>query len=522
MRYNKVLVADQVRSKLTDKCVTALITEAFVRALPLTREEVALEAVEFGKYSMNVLKTMKPETLLKNALESTTLNPKAKAYLENFSSVVESIVEESTRSIMADAEKSDESAEDIYNNADFSKVDKMKLVNASKQAGIAEVAEVVKKKVIDTIKNEKETYEESQKIRDDIREVLKKDPVVDGDSDAEAIENYLDIILTPNEPRHHVSFFSKLQDVCIENLMYSNEEYNTEIPYKTLTKITLESTLPYFDLSYRTIEDEISSISLVKESMTEIRNSDSNENSKMKNIAKTAFICSICITTLLEVLKTMNLRSPSLGEVKDFVDSATNVKKNNLDKIVDDINSSAELVNKSVAMGAMSAIEALNAKEHLTNLKKTLESIQMSNEIVKNKILNNLTSAIEGVEKCCADNLETINTMDSPSIFVTRIKETNIAEIDHVIKIMNKKPLVRSIEFRIPSEKKSGGKECITVFGKDDAGNSLASYMINIDANTDFGDTVVQCVKECAQYADLGNKPVYIYFTDSCYSVPLK
>ena len=61
MKRNTALLADQVRNKLTNKCLTAIVAEAYVNSLPFDKFEVIMEAGNFAEYVSGVVSKMHPE-----------------------------------------------------------------------------------------------------------------------------------------------------------------------------------------------------------------------------------------------------------------------------------------------------------------------------------------------------------------------------------------------------------------------------------------------------------------------------
>ena len=55
MKRNVALLPDQVRNKLTGKCVSAIVTEAFINALPFDKSALASEATSLSQYSARVI-----------------------------------------------------------------------------------------------------------------------------------------------------------------------------------------------------------------------------------------------------------------------------------------------------------------------------------------------------------------------------------------------------------------------------------------------------------------------------------
>jgi hypothetical protein len=155
MKYDKILVSDQVRNKLFDLTLTSFITEAFIRSLPFDTSDIATESKNLINYSKSVVNAMQPSKLLKEALEASSNNINTNVFLKDLSKIVSEIAEEGTARIMTEAVSSEMSATDIVNKASLEPIDTNKLLEASKKAGIPAVAEIVKDKVIQTIKDEK-------------------------------------------------------------------------------------------------------------------------------------------------------------------------------------------------------------------------------------------------------------------------------------------------------------------------------------------------------------------------------
>lgn len=521
MKRNMMLLSDQVREKLMAKCLTAIVTEAFINALPFDKNEVATESENFSKYSVNVIEKMHPEKLLDKAMESTNNNQQAHLYVQNLKTAIEGVVETATKRIVQEAMNVETPTPDIVAQAKLNDDETMKLVNASKHSGTDAVAKLVKDKMIDVIKDEKNAYETAAKLREEIREVIRSEQEdLKMSNNEDALESYLDLVLDPTDARNHISVFSKMQDICMEAILHSTEQYNGEIPYNTMEKITLESTFPFFDLSNRTLVDELTNMLIVTESAID---SDCDTDKK-KKVAKTAFICTICIMTLLETLKTMHLAKPELSDVKSFVEDPTTIKNltnNDLKNVEDKVMSAVSDVKKSVALGSYRAIELEQAKESLEKVHDLVESMNVSESesTRKTRILNQINSALESIKPAAESDTKSIT-----SYFIGRLKEENISALEHAINIISRKPIVNSVKINLRSDMKceNGSVVALEACGFDAAGKRVSTYMMNINASPELGDTVAEIVTECASYCDLGKKPVQVYYNDTGYGVNLK
>lgn len=528
-KRNTALLTDQVRTKLMGKCVTAVVTEAFINGLPFNKTEIVFESTNLANYASNVIDKMNPSILLDRAMESTKNNYKANLYVQNLKTAIESVVDSATTRIVHESLSSDNSPQEIVAHAKLNSDETEKFVKASKQSGTDAVAKLVKDKMIDMIKDEKSSYEAEQKLRSEVKDVIKQESedlrnsMTDDMPEDNALESYMNLVLSPTDARSHISVFSKMQDVCMESILHSNEEYYGEIPYETMEKITLESTFPYFDLSNRSLMEELNTMIIVTESANEYCDEEEMKHKK-KKIAKTAFICSICIMTLLETLKTMHLAKPELADVKNFVDDATTVKKivkTSLHNVEDKVSNVVSDVKKSVALGSFNTLEIEQAKESLEKVKGILEKMPVVESEIprKNRIINKINSALEAITT--NDDNSSIPITGS---FVNRLREENITNLDHSVKLISQKPIVRDIQISLRSDLKcdENSKVDVEIKGNDASGACVATYMCQIHALPEFGTTVAEVVRECANYCDLGPKAVKMYFTDSGYSVPLK
>ena len=240
MKRNKNLLVKQLDQKFTAIVTKSLVTEAFINALPFPGEEVEANLESFVEYSNTVLNSLSPETLIARALEAAETdypnNPEYNDALTDLEDSVSSVVRQIATEAANDAYLSDDTTPEIVETAKLDQKATDKLAQLSKQNGIKGISKVIKKTVIDTIKKEKAEYEEEQKMRDDIRDMLKSEDnsrqesgnfadtaetAENADAPApatDAVESYLNYLLAPTDARHPISFFSKLQ----EQLMLSS------------------------------------------------------------------------------------------------------------------------------------------------------------------------------------------------------------------------------------------------------------------------------------------------------------
>lgn len=526
MKRRSTVVENQLRNKFMSICTTGIVTETFIRALPFNKTEVKENLSEFTNYATNVCRALESETLLTRAIESTE-NSTQKAFLSDLKSDLSSIANDATRRIVNESNCCDDSNEDVVKNATLDKEEVKKLVDASAKNGVSSISKIIQDNIIDTIKKDKEAYEEEQKMRNEIKEVLKKEEIPDNESSDVSVESYLNYLLSPTDVRHPISLFSKLQDICMENLMYSPES-NKEINSYILSKVTLESTFPYFN-NKKSLQSELKDLSIAVEGMNEYNELNDNEKEcKKKKIAKTAFICSIAIMTMLQTLKTMNLMKPSISDVRNVIDNPTKIDKIDENKFIPiepEINKVTDTVKKQIAMGALNVLEANEAKESLLKIQSALENINISDSTNKFKLLEKLSTAIESTDEYINKSFSsTASEKPITSAFASRQKEANICALEVAVKRLARDPAVDHIQIDVDSKEKIGnaGTAYVQVYGMNAANIKVTSSSVVLEIVPEFGSTLAEVIRNIANYCDFGTKIVYLYFTDSGYRVPVK
>ena len=558
MKRNKLLLSDQLYVKLFGDALTSIVTEAFLDSLPFNKNALAAESEGLARYATNVVASLHPETLIERALEVTT-NPMQREYLETLRDEISAVVETAVTRIVNSEYLGTASTPDIVKQAKFDDDEIAALVRASQKSGISAVSNVVKKNLISNIKDERESFERSEKLHTELKEIIKdetkelkdslemddeeENPEIiagenldsEGNPNPEAeepksetdatVESYLNIILGSTDPRHPISVFSRLQDVCMENLLLSNESVEREIPFDTLEKITLESTFPFFDLGTRSIMDEVRSLQISLESEVALAQMTPEEKAhKVKSISKTSLICTICILTMLEVLKTMNLKKPDVATVRDFVDQPTNVQNTSdedIARIEKKIGDATDDIHKSVALGALSATETQDAKNALNKVKAVVESMNIApnRKGVQKNILNRLSAAIE---YAISDPDRIIRT-DSVSV---RIRESNITNLEHSIKVVCRRPDVVRARVCVDSTTPMGDDNSsvtVKVVGLNALQAEVCQDFFQFCTAEFLGENIAAAMHETAGAINfqLGHKPVELWFIDQGYGVPL-
>ena len=515
---NPAILSQRVHDKLEKACLTAIVTETFMKALPFTTEEVYADAKKYTSYVGSVMESLHCENMLDRAVKAHSDNPNAMNLLTSIQEAVNSAVIPATKRIVTEATDSKcSNINEVVDKSAFTDAEKKTLMNKRGEIGIDTISNIIKKKVVNTIKDEKEAYDAALKLKSDIKDNLKETL---GES-APSLESYMDIILQKSDPRDHISFFSRLQDTCMESLMRmeSKEDLQDEdnISLECLVNTTINSTLRSFDKSTINLDDSLSILTKAIESLDE---TPEDMDARKDICAHKCLIMSIIITTIMETLKTMNLWTPSLDELKEFIDSpsACNNPSHNLeDKVHAELmHTKKMLANPSVNKDGLSA--ALGA---FNQMKAKISGI--SEEILPNKeaLMKEITEAATLIEGAIAE--ESTGSEDTGmDYYTTRAREANVAEFDRVARVRFRNPNTKKVQIICESEGPMVKNNSITIQGLSNLGSITDKITACITMTPAF-KTLVDELKTCCKFSKMGDyaNQTEIYFPDKCRAMPL-
>lgn len=509
---NSTILSQAVRTKLDKACLTAIVTETFMQALPFTTEEVYADAKKYTSYVKTVMESLHCENMLNTAKKIHSNNPAALNLLSSVQEAINAAVIPATnRIVMEAAEKKADNMNEVLDKTAFTDAEKKRLVEAKKEIPLKTISEIIKKKVVDTIKDEKEAYDAALKLKADIKENL-EDSL--GES-APSVEAYMDIVLQKGDYRDYTSFFSRLQDVCMESVIQMETPDDSEVvSLECLVNTTINSTLSSFDKSVIDTDTSLDILSKAVESIELVPEADKG------NYAQKALIMSVVITTIMETLKTLNLWTPSLAELKEFIDSPTATKTpavNLGNKIHDELMATKKLANDPATPkdNLAAALGCFN------QIKERVSSI--SEELLPNKqsILNEITEASTLVESAIAKESTGIDE-DGMDYWTTRARESNVAEFDRVARIMFRNPDTKKVQVVCESESPFKKDNVVTVRGLSSIG-SITDQITACITMTPAFKTLVDELKTASKFSKMGDyaSQSEIYFPDKCRAVSL-
>lgn len=514
---NPAILSQRVHSKLDKACLTAIVTETFMQALPFTTEEVYADAKKYTSYVNAVMESLHCEDMLSKAMKVHANDSKAMTLLNAIQEAINSAVIPATSRIVTESTKNKcDNINQVIDKTAFTDSEKKTLMDKTGEINIKTISEIIKKKVVDTIKDEKEAYDAALKLKADIKDNL-QDAL--GES-APSLEAYFDTVLQKGDPRDHISFFSRLQDTCMESLMQmeTNETLQDEenVSLECLINTTINSTFSSFDKSVLSLDSSLDILTKAVESI------DGHHDEEHKHIyAKKSLIMSVIITTVLETLKTLNLWSPPLNDVKGFVDSPTashNPAHNLGDKVHHELIATKKmLANPTINKDGLSA--ALGC---FNQMKARISGI--SEEILPNKetLMNEITEAATLIEGAIAQESAGSDD-DGMDYYTTRAREANVAEFDRVARVMFRNPNTKKVQIICESSAPIQKENKITIRGLSNIGSITDQISACITMTPAF-KTLVDELKTACKFSKMGDyaSQSEIYFPDKCRAMSLE
>lgn len=403
-----------VAKRRADQLFFAVVSECFIKALPLDKSNMSAEEEQkLQKYTWNVLESLGGISALESAFDPKNKSIDQNVYLAQIYQLCMETAHTSDSHV--DEEIKNDPMMDMANLKDKTALNKAQFsVFAGKKNALDldKVADVIKTKTLEVIKDEKEKYDKEEELDQEIKDAMankETDDKEDADSkefnpakdsvdqdalnsvssspdirvdingkpnsvpeddtaevpakkdeypEADVVESYLNIILDKNAPKHHISVFSRLQETAME-AMDCVKCADEEDFYPLINKVTFESLLK---------DDSIPTISKVMESLNTSAIEEITEIPQ-ENRGKMATLVSIIVYTMMETLKTMGIFCPSINTVQSFVrnpHTAATMKQAE----VKDMTESA----KNVVQEAASCDLSKKSTTYLSNLTADLRS----------------------------------------------------------------------------------------------------------------------------------------------------
>ncbi len=515
---NPAIVSDRVSAKLKKKSLDCIVTEAVIRALPFTSSEVAKNTDQYAQYVSTVTECLGGYGLMTTAMEKYRGDEKAMKLLKLINAPIESTVRDATARIVREAASNPTSnVQELEDAAGFTKEEMSDFARKGQDLSVPEISEIIKDKVVTTITAEKEAYENNRRLEEDIAETL-RDRL--GEDEDASLEAYYNIVLDKKDPRKHISFFSRMQDVCIESLLQtcSTTDLGSEDISMESFNLAIANSLKCFDTTKLPLSSHLNTMLSALESFNY---PEDEMQSRIQRCGKKSLIMNIIIMTIMETLKTLRLFDPDMNTIRDFVDNPTNANNYNGIDVANKVHTQLGEYKKLMKNPELNAAELSAAMDECNTINSKLNAIKESVLPEKEELMKALTDTSAAIEQCLAKS-GTTATEGISSAWATRCRENNIAEFDRARRILMRNPNASRIQVRCPSTIAAEAANAIEIVAKNSTGAVVESMIASIAMQPEFG-TVLEEVKTAAGFSKLSDiaGQCELYYTDKCYAVPL-
>ena len=175
MKANRGLVEVAVMNKIRTLAFESIVNEAFMKALPFDRSELDMTCEStLGEYTKNVIDRMGGYAALENAIINEK-DPRKKILLKDIDRICTEAALKVTKRITSEETTMDTAMDEIAADAGFTKDEYHDFEKNADDLDLDKIADIVKDKVVDTLKCEKEDHARVDNVNDKLADVIKKD-----------------------------------------------------------------------------------------------------------------------------------------------------------------------------------------------------------------------------------------------------------------------------------------------------------------------------------------------------------
>ena len=460
---NSITTEKMLAKKYANHFFHSIVFENVINALPLNKDSMTnAEAKKLFQFTGNVVESIGGIDAVSSAIDIENKTLEQNMFIADLYTICMESAKECAKEKCNDPNlcKEKDTFQEVVDKATLSKADCEKFTKRAKSIDFKEIADIIKKKTLAVISDEKEQYKKEKEIDEELQSALsddttdisaeestdcnKLDNIEKGKAKAsmnvskhsvsangpstpvKAIESFKDTYLERNDPRHHVSLFSRLQETAMEMMSFIKTPNYGRDYFPILEAVTYES--GFVKKNEKTsVATEASSIA--KEEICDI---------PRQTQPKVATLVSIITYTIMETLHTMGILNIPKDKIRRFVDTGSDAEKFK-GKTLKEACGSIQCAVKESAMIDFSKLSSQKLSNHLTRLKTALESAQafIDQEGASTDIINTASEAvtyinkIEGIMSQRAKDFHAMS--EATESYQTKLeKENDIAEFNRI------------------------------------------------------------------------------------------
>ena len=138
---NPAILSQRVHNKLEKACLTAIVTETFMQALPFTTEDVYRDAKKYTSYVNTIMESLHCEDMLSKAMKANAGDPNAMNLLSSMKEAIESAVIPATNRIVTEATANNsDNINEVVDKTAFTDSEKKRLTEKTNEINIKTIS----------------------------------------------------------------------------------------------------------------------------------------------------------------------------------------------------------------------------------------------------------------------------------------------------------------------------------------------------------------------------------------------
>lgn len=441
---NVGILQQQMLQKFQTLGLHCVVNECFIGALPLEKSAITNDDKKMlTRYSYAVLEQLGGFSVLEQAMLSENLNDHQRLYLADVYNICTESASETSKRICAETDCTSNKTKlsEIMDTAAMTDQEYKTFVSKANSLDLEKVSEVIKKKTLNVLKEEKEKMEKDNELDEELKNALAESKDV---SDGVTTEAYLDMFLDKCAAKHPVSLFSKLNDVAMEAMEItpvSDVENIGPILYRTTFEGFLPELNQLVDIDHLIAQE--GHVGISTEECCPVPN---------ETRSKVGLLVSTVVYTIMETLKTLNLYCPSKNTITNFVNKEIThqqITETSREFVLERASKMQNYLNST----DISKKPSKELSELATNIQSIVQDLQ---KILENNLNDSMASQflVQLDQRAAAiyqiiDQRTGTKTVATESYYDKRNKSEVIAGFNHVNSVMGQHPHVSEIVLKV-------------------------------------------------------------------------
>lgn len=516
---DKNILRDKLTQKYTNIVMSEFVQEAYNSALPFNKDEMSGISADLRVYQDLVLEAYGGgQKLLSTALQNET-DPMKRGYLTQVQSACTEIVTEAVERTISETDIAKELLPEVVDKAALSESEINQLAGKKEELSFKAIGDMINKKVLTTIKAEKEAFDESEELREELHNALGETK----DYADTSLESFLDMRIPKTAPKSHISLFSRMMDHSLSTLSACESVDEFCLP-------AIEAVTAHFIGNAPMGRDDVMSALKARASFSKATESDDHDDEDhrkkyMKKMMNAAMVSTITMYTLFETLYTLNLLKIDPAKIREFIDRPVNfdtVLGGSDEEVTKKANFQLDLIRGRIgkASNTIALEDQAKAVEQWTALIDSLPKGHPIQEAIGPKVDDLQRYVKDRLNALTDTNTSFSETLESAQYY--RDRDRALADLNRIASLYRKNPLVSEIQIKVCSAMESSAYDdpIVDVAILGDRGARMDAAMIEYRHNSSAGK-FLDCLRAVYDESDLPKSGLKVgfYNVDTCKTV---